>query len=346
MILSDGKHAHYYQRLAWANAFNSLPGWDAKLWWPDQTPAYDAFDMYEPDILLAQTYNLNKPLIKCIEERPHLKVGLRAPDWGSQVTDDKRFRILKASEEEKKLVEQLRERTGQPEFLHIHYPEYALKETHDKWAETGVPVKSIMMCADVNSYAGARYVDAFACDIGFVGGYWPYKGRVIDKYLLPICDDKDLRIKIFGNQPWTETDRYCGMLQDNNVRHLFASAKICPNLSEPHAQEYGYDVNERVFKTLFCGGFVISDYVEGLEKTLHKDLQVGEFRGYLYAEDESEFRDLIYAYLEDDYARKKASEAGRKIVCKSHTNFHRVEELLNAFGIEEPKIKEYQNAIK
>ena len=30
MIQSDNRNAHYYQRLAWANAFNSVPGYEAK----------------------------------------------------------------------------------------------------------------------------------------------------------------------------------------------------------------------------------------------------------------------------------------------------------------------------
>lgn len=339
MIQSDNGNAHYYQRLAWANAINSLPGYEAKLWWSQEVSAFDAFDKYEPNIFLGQTYNLNKPIMKCIQERPWLKVGLRAGDWGSQVTDD-RFNILKATDEEKKLVEQLREETGQPLFLHIHYPEYALKETHNKWSETGVPVKSIMMCADVNSYQGASYLSGLACDIGFVGGYWPYKGQVIDKYLLPLCNDRDLNIKIFGNQPWTETDRYCGMLSDANVKHLFASAKICPNLSEPHAQEYGYDVNERVFKAAFCGAFVISDHVEGMK---HGSV-FGEF--LITAKTPEDFKEKVYYYLENEELRKGQAEQLRSAVVKNHTNFHRVEEILDAFGIKEPKIKEYQEAIK
>jgi len=105
-------------------------------------------------------------------------------------------------------------------------------------------------------------------------------------------------------------------------------------------------VNERVFKVLFCGGFVISDYVEGLEKTLHGELKVGDMRGCLYAKTPDQFKDLIYTYLEDEHARKSISEAGRKLVCDNHTNFHRIEEILDGFGIKEPKIKEYQDAIK
>jgi hypothetical protein len=338
MIQSDNGNAHYYQRQAWIHAFNSLPGYEAKLWWSNDTNAYDAFDSYEPDIFLGQTYNLNKSLMECISERPHLKVALRAPDWGSQVTDD-RFRILKATDEEKKNVEELFRTTGQPSFLHIHYPEYALEETHDKWTETGVPVKSLMMCADVNSYAQARFVPELECDIGFVGGYWPYKGQVINKYFLPICNDRSLNVKIFGNQPWTETDRYCGTIEDSNVRHLFASAKICPNLSEPHAQEYGYDVNERVFKVLFCGGMCISDVVEGLARTFSGG-------GLSLASSPKDFEEKIHYFLENDEARKEVAERGKYHVIKNHTNFHRIEEILNGFGITEPSIKEYKDAIQ
>lgn len=336
MIQSDGIHAHYYQRLAWANAFNSL-GYETKLWWSQNVSPFDAFDTFNPDIFLGQTYNLTESLVKCIKERPWMKVALRAPDWGSQVTDE-RFRILKAEDEEKRLVEQLREETGQPQFLHIHYPEYALENTHDKWKETGVPVKSIMMCADVNSYVNAQYIDALSCDLAFVGGYWPYKGQVIDKYLLPLLG-KDLKVKIFGNQPWPDANEYCGQIRDENVKHLFASAKICPNLSEPHAQEYGYDINERVFKVLFCGGMCVTDPVEGLARTF-KD------GGLSFATDPKDFEEKIRYFLDDDEARREVAERGRYFVVKDHTNFHRVEQILEGFGVEEPKIKEYKDAIK
>jgi len=340
MIQSDGKHAHYYQRLAWANAINSLPGYEAKLWWSDEVSAFDAFDRYQPDLFLGQTYNLNKSIIKCISERPWIKVGLRAGDWGSQETDD-RFGILKATDEEKRLVHQLVEETGKPDFLHIHYPEYALEVTHDKWAETGVPVKSLLMCADVNSYGGAGYTKSLACDIGFVGGYWPYKGQVIDPYFQPILRDQNLNIKIFGNQPWTETERFCGSLDDANVKHLFASAKICPNLSEPHAQEYGFDINERVFKAAFCGAFVISDHVEGMK---HGSV-FGEFLET--AKTPEDFKDKIYYYLgEGADLRKDHAEQLRSVVVNNHTNFHRIEEILSHVGVEDPKVKEYQDAIK
>jgi len=82
LISSDGYHAHYYQRQSWANAFSKIHGVSVALWDCNSVPAFDAFDSFEPDIFLGQLYNLTPAVIKCIKERPHLKIGLRAGDWG------------------------------------------------------------------------------------------------------------------------------------------------------------------------------------------------------------------------------------------------------------------------
>ena len=113
LISSDGTHAHFYQRVAWANAFNSC-GMQAMLWDCKNSPAFDAFDTFEPDIFLGQTYNLTEDVVKCIKERPWLKVGLRAGDWGDQTPeiDHERFNILTCSPQELQALKILNEETG------------------------------------------------------------------------------------------------------------------------------------------------------------------------------------------------------------------------------------------
>lgn len=59
-----------------------------------------------------------------------------------------------------------------------------------------------------------------------------------------------------------------GFADNTQVKDILASAKICPNLSEPHAQEFGFDVNERCFKLLSNKCFCISDNVASLKKSL------------------------------------------------------------------------------
>ena len=46
LISSDGRHAHYFQRMAWANAFVAT-GHQVMLWDCKTVPAFDMFDKFE-----------------------------------------------------------------------------------------------------------------------------------------------------------------------------------------------------------------------------------------------------------------------------------------------------------
>jgi spore maturation protein CgeB len=327
LISSDGMHAHYYQRLAWLKAFRSC-GFEASFWDCKNTSAFDAFDRFEPDVFLGQLYNLDDSLIKCIYERPHLKVGLRAGDWGehNKKIDPFKFNILSTSHKEIDIIKKLKDETGKPDFVHIHYDSEAMEETHDRFSSIGVNTLSLMMCADIEEYLFSSHDESLECDIGFVGGYWPYKGQIIDKYLLPLCHPVGkYNIKIFGNQPWHGVNQYCGMLADSKVANLFKSSAICPNLSEPHAHEYGFDVNERVFKVLCAGGFCISDNVKSLKNIFDNS-------GVVFADSPEEFRDRVDYYLVHPEEREEISTIGKQTVLNNHTNFHRAATILEAFG--------------
>jgi hypothetical protein len=327
LISNDGTHAHYFQRLSWANAFNAA-GIETAIWDCKNIPAFDAFDKFEPDIFLGQAYNLDAATIKCIYERPHLKVGLRAGDWGDQEeeVDKSRFNILYCSQQEKELLKKLKEETGKPDFVHIHYNHEDIKRTHNHFESIGITPKSLMMCADIFTYRNSTFDPTLECDIGFIGGYWPYKGQVLDKYLLPLLHPLgEYSVKIFGNQPWG-VNQYCGLISDDDAKNLFASAKICPNLSEPHAQEFGIDLNERIFKVLYAGGFCITDNVEAYK-------MFGD--GVVIAESPEDFKEKIDFYLQNTEDRNEIAEKGNKFVADNHTSIHRIAEILDYFDLKQ-----------
>ena len=327
LIAGDGLHAHHYQRMAWAHAFLSC-GVDMAIWDIKNTSAFDVFDKFEPDIFMGQAYNLDQSTISCIKERPHLKVGLRAGDWGDQTSeiDHNRFNILTCSVKEREMLEELKMQTGQPEFVHIHYTPEAIDVTHNKFNSIGIKPISLMMCADTLEYSGAEFDPALSCDIGFIGGFWPYKGQILEPYLFPLLHPRSkYKVKIFGNQPWG-VNQYCGIIDDNKVKDLFVSAKICPNLSEPHAHEYGFDVNERIFKILYAGGFCISDNVEGYKSIFGDSVPI--------ANNPKHFKDLIEHYLKNPEETYGCSEKGKKVVMENHTGFHRAAQILQEFGYE------------
>jgi len=186
-----------------------------------------------------------------------------------------------------------------------------------------------MMCADTAVYGGAQVDSRLTCDIGFVGGYWPYKGQVIDRYLTPLLYPTErYKTKIFGNQPWG-VNQYCGLIDDHDVKNLFKSAKISPNLSEPHAQVYGIDVNERIFKILYAGGFCISDNVEAYK-------MFGD--GIVIADSPEDFAEKIDYYLENDGERITISHRGQQLVKENHTGFHRIATIMKEIGYEDESL--------
>ena len=325
LIASDGLHAHFYERMTWANAFLAC-GINVAIWDIKQHSAFDVFDTFNPDLFLGQSYNLDEATIKCIYERPHLKVGLRAGDWGDQTKeiDFNKFNILTCSPKEREILKKLKDETGQPEFVHIHYTQDAISKTHNYFETIGIKPVSIMMSADTVSYGNAKFDPSLECDIGFVGGFWEYKGKVIRPYFFPLLEEVGkYRIKIFGNQPWP-ANQYCGLINDEDVKNLFVSAKICPNLSEPHAHEFGFDVNERIFKILYAGGFCISDNVVGYRNVFED--------GVVYADCPLDFKNKIEFYLNNEEQRKKIADRGNLLVKQKHTGFHRIAQILNEFG--------------
>jgi len=321
LISNDSPTAHYYIRMGIARAFTAA-GHEAVMWDINQKPVYDAFDEFNPDIFIGQTYNINEPIIKCIEERPHLKVIMKAGDWGpfGDRLDREKFPLHIATEKELLMTKELASRTGKPDYLYIHYHPDALEQTHGHWIDNGFSVCSQLNAADVFEFTNGQKIEEFRSDIAFVGGYWGYKSQVLDKFLLPLCENLgDYNIKIFGNQQWP-VPQYCGFIDGKMVNDVLASAAICPNLSEPHSQEFGFDIVERPFKLLSNKCFVISDYVEKMEKVFGDSI--------VYAKTPEEFKEKVDYYLNNPEERQKCIQSGYEKVINEHTYFDRVNEIL------------------
>jgi glycosyltransferase involved in cell wall biosynthesis len=324
LISNDGMHAMYFIRLGYARVLASL-GHEVVMWDISKKPTNDAFDEFEPHIFIGQTYNVDRVLYRAIADRPHLKVVMKASDWGNFPIDLKKYPVLVARDDEKEMILRLREECGKPNYLEIHYHENVVPQTHSEWIKNGIPTVSQLSAADIFEFRNGKFDERFRSDLTFIGGYWPYKAQVLDKYLLPLCKTS-LNVKIFGNAVWP-VPQYCGLIGEKYTAAALASAKICPNLHEPHSQVYGYDIIERPFKLLSNKCFVVSDYVEGLVDILPE--------GIIYAASPEAFKEKIFQYLEDERARKACAEIGYNAVMAGHTYFHRVADMLGRLGLED-----------
>jgi hypothetical protein len=328
LIQNDGIHAHFFERSGWLKAFNSMPNTICKMYECRKYPAYDIFDSFEPDIFIGQLYNLDSSLLQCIKERPFLKVALRAGDWGDIQNEPDYFdyNILYSTQEQIETLKRLKDETGQPEFVFTHYAQSNMQRTHGYFEQIGIKPVGIMLGADIFDYYGAQKMEHLACDVGFVGGYWPYKGININKTLLRLCHESNYNIKIFASNKWP-VPNWCGDIPQTSCKHVFYSTKVCPNIHEPHSTKFGIDVNERSFKTMASGGFTISDNAEG-QKNLFQD---GKHIVYY---DDNTFFDTVRYYLktENEDKRKAIALAGQREVLENHTYFERIKQFLNEFG--------------
>lgn len=314
-----------YVRSGWGRVFSSL-GHDFYFWRPEVKPAFDIFSEINPDLFIGTSYDLDRATAKCIKSRPAMKVILYASAWGS-LTDEipEEYPITRVRHGEKVLVSKLKEECGKPDFVFSHITDGYLDGVFGGWKEVGVQPVGILNAADTFAYMNGASREEFACDVAFVGGYWSYKARNIDPYLLPLCHPSTgLRVKIFGNQPWPVAN-YLGLLDDTDQKDVFASATVCPNVSEPHSQDFGYDIVERPFKVLSAGGFCVSDRVLEMdsvfpEGTLRQALNVREFH------------DLVRHYVAHPDDRIPFMEKGRQHVLAHHTYFQRVEKMFSLLG--------------
>lgn len=330
IIHNEGNASHFiYTGLG--KAFQAL-GHDFKFWDSKQKPAFDVFDEVDPNIFIGQSYNLDRATIKCLlNRRQGIKVLLKVGSWG-QVNDDvdtKQYPILLASDKEKEAVKQLADVLPPDSLALFNYVHPKRKDYLMSGWNSIARTHALLLAADTHTYQQSRPEPRLECDIAFVGGYWPYKGQNFDKYMIPLCYPVGkYDIKIFGNQAWP-VPQYMGGATEQTVNALFASATICPNISEPHANAFGFEVNERVFKLAASKAFVISDPVASLyEDIFTKDELV-------VAIGPNDFRALVDYYLKNPEERQKHIDACYETVMAEHTYIHRAKDILRLFKFAE-----------
>lgn len=320
-----------YVRGGWGRALKAA-GHEFKFWKPETKSAMDAFNEFEPDIYLGTTYDVDRAIYKCIAARPNLKVGLFASAWGPRIDeiDLQKYPIIVATEQEKRLIEKLKVETGRPDFVFIHVTDKYLEPTMSGWRSIGVTPIGVLNAADIIHYHPADPIDALKCDVGFVGGWWPYKSRNLKEWILPLCHPSEgLDVKIFSNSRWPVANQL-GTISDANVKHLFNSATVCPNVSEPHSTDSvcGWDIVERPYKIMSSGGFCVSDFVDEAQEVFTKD-------ELLMVTTPTELKEVIHHYVENPEERASIIARGCKRVLTSNTYFDRVAQFMMNFGLPE-----------
>jgi len=338
-LVSQFSNALYFITLGWKNALTPCEWqpWDRKV-----KSTFDAFSEFEPDVFIGHSTEIDRALTKCVKARPKMKVVLKAGNFGpiNEKIDPEEYPIHLADQEEFKKVADFVDAVGSDRVVlfNFYHPK-RMEETMGFWREQGIPTISQQPAADVTLYYPEDMDVDLHCDVAFVGGYWPYKARQIDPYLLPLCHPVGkYNIKIFGNQPWP-VPQYMGTCAIDMERALYNAATVCVNISEPHANKFGFELNERVFKLSACKAFWISDPVTTLTEDVFRDHKA------IIADTPEDFHHLIDKYTvtglfqmaehERLHTMLDVANYCYRTVVNNHTYYHRMIALMQVLGLDE-----------
>ena len=131
---------------------------------------------------------------------------------------------------------------------------------------------------------------------------------------------KNFNFKLFGDEIWNKMypSHYFGKLDYyKEVHHLYKYAKIIVNTT---SFQMNTAVNQRVYDTFLCDGFLVSDYREDYDILFGKNV-IPVFRST------EEMVEIVQYYLEHEKERKEKIETIKSIIKSKHRYIYRVEEL-------------------
>jgi hypothetical protein len=146
-----------------------------------------------------------------------------------------------------------------PTILYHHCTPNGIAQGFKFWKEkAGRDVISAPLYADFD-YFYRPINEEFKYDVSYVGGKWLYKALVMNDYLLPVLQNKNIFSIVYGNRGW-ENDRvnFRGILHDDAEAELYSVSRVVPCCHEPHSH-LGYDVVIRCFSPLLSGAAVVTD---------------------------------------------------------------------------------------
>ncbi len=283
-------------------------GYNVIMWDTNKKSTFDAFDEFEPDIFFTQLEMLNKAMVKCISERPALRVVCKV------------FAHQHANDQHKDLIESL-VYIGSPDLA---YTSHADDTLFDKWTDYGIDVVPIMSAANIFSSVGGVEKSEFKSELLLIQDKYVYTEPLIKEYFNQFLDiDFQHTIKIFGYGDWVG-ECYCGILHDNYHKDIYASSDVCIHLN------HSDDISQNLFDLLSMGTFCVSNHKEILEKILPDEL--------ILVDNPKDMMDVTEHYLR--YPEEKLSYTHRAYsnIIKNHTYFNRVDEIFTYLDMSQTDI--------
>jgi len=306
----------------WENAFRAL-GHEVK----DVAMSPNQIHEFNPDLLITSTSMPAPDYLLWRQNHPDAKVAMNVLAWTTRDVYGINNPGVQAAPNNVQYAKDMK--------ANIVFAQYSAAYRVwllDKWANEGFKLGSMEMAADSTVYDVPQPDGVYGAmrpyPMVYVGGYWAYKGETIDKWLLPVLKKYSDKLLLVGRGWPLKTTQ---INDERQIGYFFKTSLVCPNMHEPHSTYGGYDVVERVFKTMYCGGYCVSDYVKemldgfGFIPGVHLNVAKDPEQYAFFIENA-----LDAGYEDQDYIQIK--EAGKKFVRENHTYIHRATQLLKDLG--------------
>jgi glycosyltransferase involved in cell wall biosynthesis len=161
-------------------------------------------------------------------------------------------------------------------------------------------------------------------DLVFIGRNLYDREKKFSKMILPLIKKYGKKIHLFGFG-WEKFKDIC-CVHEPVFWYLQPLIYSCSKISL-NVHRFSYIVNFRTFETLACKTFLLSDYINELEKLFENK------RDIVMAYDEKEIIELAQYYLDDEEEREKIATSGYEKVIKNHTFKHRAKQVYDAIRL-------------
>ena len=192
------------------------------------------------------------------------------------------------------------------------YFDYCLTEDKDaqiKYEKLGAKSLHVICGASKNIYKKIRIDKEY--QVSFVGAKISDRENYINE-----IKDKGINVKTFGNG-WNS------YISNDQMIQVYNSSKINLNFTGCYNNAKIKQIKARIFEITMCGGFLLTEYAEGLEKYFEIGKEIDCFRT------KEEAVEKILYYLRNDDIRNKIAAAGWKRAQNDHSWEKRLYEIFN-----------------
>jgi len=173
------------------------------------------------------------------------------------------------------------------------------KEAYKRYKDLCLNVIMSQWASNPNYYK--KISSNFKYDVTFVGNIYGDRLEFIN-FLIENGISLHIFSRSFGN-----------FIKFDDMIKVFNESKINLNFSGSSSESKIKQIKGRVFETTMCGGFLLTEYVEGLEEYFCIGEEIECFS------DRNELLKKINYYLINEEKRKKIAEAGQKASFERHT---------------------------